>query len=167
MTHTIVLQLDHLIRLDLSSVTTIVEPLLIEATQPKASSNEIVSYEQTLSFEIYYPRSSTDLRELSEIPEVRLWFIRLDSVYPWIPFFLDWKGGELARYFAMLVPHQFSRTEGIQYNPEALEIFIMHKLFTLSDWLKLRRIPSIDRLQSMARMFGYDLDKDFLYSLLC
>ncbi|XTZ10947.1 MAG: CRR6 family NdhI maturation factor, partial [cyanobacterium endosymbiont of Rhopalodia yunnanensis] len=90
-----------------------------------------------------------------------LWFVRLDSIYPWMPFILDWKGGELARYFAMLVPHQFSRTEGIQYNPEALEIFIMHKVFTLSDWLKYRRIPSMARLQSMAKMFGYDLDKDF------
>ncbi|XTZ20524.1 MAG: CRR6 family NdhI maturation factor [cyanobacterium endosymbiont of Rhopalodia fuxianensis] len=161
MTHTIVLQLDHLIRLDLSPVTTIVEPILIQTAQPKASLNEIVSYEQTLNFEINYPRSPFDIRELSEIPEVRLWFVRLDSIYPWIPFILDWKGGELARYFAMLVPHQFSRTEGIQYNPEALEIFIMHKVFTLSDWLKYKRIPSMARLQSMAKMFGYDLDKDF------
>ncbi|XHU96469.1 MAG: CRR6 family NdhI maturation factor [cyanobacterium endosymbiont of Rhopalodia gibba] len=161
MTHTIVLQLDHLIRLDLSPVTTIVEPILIQIAQPQASPNEIVSYEQTLSFEINYPRSPSDIRELSEIPEVRLWFVRLDSIYPWMPFILDWKGGELARYFAMLVPHQFSRTEGIQYNPEALEIFIMHKIFTLSDWLKYRRIPSMARLQSMAKMFGYDLDKDF------
>ncbi|XTZ12718.1 MAG: chlororespiratory reduction 6 domain-containing protein, partial [cyanobacterium endosymbiont of Rhopalodia inflata] len=101
MTHTIVLQLDHLIRLDLSPVTTIVEPILIQTAQPKASPNEIVSYEQTLSFEINYPRSPFDIRELSEIPEVRLWFVRLDSIYPWIPFILDWKGGELARYFAM------------------------------------------------------------------
>ena len=161
MTHTIVLQLDHIMRLDLSPVTTIVEPILIQKAKPKALLNEIISYEQTLSFEINYPRSSTDPRELSEIPEVRLWFVRLDSIYPWMPFILDWKGGELARYCAMLVPHQFSQTEGIQYNPEALEIFIMHKLFILSDWLKDRRIPSTTRLQSMAKMFGYDLDEDF------
>ena len=161
MTHTIILELDHLIRLDLSPVTTIVEPLLTQTKQSKVPANGIVSYEQTINFEIDYPRDPTDLRELSEIPEVRLWFVRLDSIYPWMPFVLDWRGGELARYFAMLVPHQFSRTEGIQYNPEALEIFIMHKLFTLSDWLKHRKIPATARLQSMAKMFGYDLNEDF------
>lgn len=161
MTHTIILELDHLIRLDLSPVTTIVEPILTQAVQSKDPANGILSYEQTLSFEIDYPRDPTDLRELSEIPEVRLWFVRLDSIYPWMPFILDWRGGELARYCAMLVPHQFSRTEGIQYNPEALEIFIMHKLFTLSDWLKHRKIPATARLQSMAKMFGYDLNEDF------
>ena len=161
MTYKIILQPDHLMRLDLSPVTTIIEPILMQTVQSKAYQNEIISYEQTLSFEINYPRDSGDPRELSEIPEVRLWFIRLDSIYPWIPFILNWKEGELARYFAMLVPHQFSQTEGIQYNPEALEIFIMHKLFILSDWLKSRNIPHITRLQLMAKMFGYDLDQDF------
>ena len=70
-------------------------------------------------------REPEDPRELSEIPEVRLWFIRLDARYPWLPFLLDWKAGELALYTAMLVPHQFSVKEGIQYNLEALEIFLM------------------------------------------
>ncbi len=37
-------------------------------------------------------------------------------------------GDVIARYAAMLVPHQFHRGEGIQYNPEALEIFVMQKL---------------------------------------
>ncbi|WP_267383767.1 CRR6 family NdhI maturation factor [Cyanobacterium sp. uoEpiScrs1] len=161
MTYRIILQPDHLMQLDLSPVTTIIEPILMKTVQSKAHQNEIISYEQTINFEINYPRDSDDPRELSEIPEVRLWFIRLDSIYPWIPFILNWKEGELARYFAMLVPHQFSQTEGIQYNPEALEIFVMHKLFILSDWLKYRNIPHITRLQSMAKMFGYDLDKDF------
>ena len=98
---------------------------------------------------------------MSEISEVRLWFVRLDSVYPWMPFFLDWKGGELARYAAMLVPHQFSRSEGIQYNPEALEIFVMNKIFVMSDWLKEHGISSTSRLKSMAQLFGYDLDDSF------
>jgi hypothetical protein len=35
-----------------------------------------------------------------------------------MPFLLDWKAGELARYVAMLVPHQFNRTEGISTIPK-------------------------------------------------
>ena len=93
---------------------------------------------------------------------MRLWFVRLDAVYPWVPFLLDWKAGEFARYAAMLVPHQFNRSEGIQYNPEALEIFMMNKIFVLSDWLKFQGIPSNFRLKSMAQLLGYDLDDDFL-----
>ncbi len=161
MAQKITLQLDHLIQLDISPVTTIIEPILAQGEQTKVPGSAIASYEQTFCFEIHFPRDPTDPRELSEIPEVRLWFVRLDSVYPWMPFILDWKEGELARYVAMLVPHQFSRTEGIQYNPEALEIFIMNKLFTLSDWLKQQDIASTSRLQSMAQMFGYDLDEAF------
>jgi hypothetical protein len=87
--------------------------------------------------------------------------VRLDAAYPWIPFLLDWKAGELARYAAMLVPHQFSRSEGIQFNPEALEIFVMKKIFVLADWLLVQRIPSQSRLQSMAQMFGYELEDSF------
>jgi len=90
---------------------------------------------QQLRFAINYPQEPGDPRELPEIPEVRLWFICLTR-YPWLPFLLDWKVGELARYTAMLVPHQFSSKEGIQYNPEALEIFLMQKLFVLTDWMQ-------------------------------
>jgi hypothetical protein len=139
--------------LDLSTVRSLIEPLLAEGA--------IASLEQQLGFEFDYPREPMDPRELSEIPEIRLWFIRLDSVYPWFPFLLDWKGGELARYTAMLVPHEFHRTEGIQYNPEALEIFVMQKLFVLMDWLKGKGFSSTSRLQSMALLLGYELDDDF------
>jgi hypothetical protein len=61
----------------------------------------------------------------------------------------------------MLVPHQFNRTEGIQYNPEALEIFVMHKTFVLSSWMQKQGIASQSRLKSMAQMFGYELDDGF------
>ena len=87
--------------------------------------------------------------------------MRLDSVYPWLPFLLDWKAGELARYVAMLVPHQFNRSEGIIFNPEALELFVMNKIFVLSDWLQQQNIPSRSRLKSMAQLFGYELDDAF------
>ncbi|NEP62166.1 MAG: CRR6 family NdhI maturation factor [Symploca sp. SIO2G7] len=121
----------------------------------------IVSGEQQLQFNIDYPHEPDDPRELSEIPEIRLWFVRLDAQYPWMPFLLDWKAGELARYTAMLVPHQFHRTEGIQYNPEALEIFVMQKIFILTNWLKQQEIPTRSRVQSLAKMLGYELDDTF------
>ncbi len=152
MTITIALNADAIHQLDLSPARTIIDKLLQE--------EEIAAYEQQLRFEIDFPRDPTDPRELSEIPEIRLWFIRLDAQYPWLPFLLDW-GVEFARYTAMLVPHQFHRTEGIQYNPEALEIFVMNKIFVLHDWLQELGLPSQTRLQSMATMVGYELDSNF------
>lgn len=153
MTTAIALNSDLIQTLDLSPVQSAIEKLLQEGA--------IASSEQQLCFEIDYPREPEDPRELSEIPEVRLWFIRLDAQYPWMPFLLDWKSGELARYTAMLVPHQFNRTEGIEYNPEALEIFVMQKIFVLSDWMQQMGIPSQSRLKSMAKMLGYELDDAF------
>ena len=151
MTITITLNSDWINSLDLSPAATLIEKLLQEKSA-------IASHEQQLQFAIDYAQQPEDPRELSEIPEVRLWFIRLDSCYPWLPFLLDWKAGELVRYTAMLVPHQFSTQEGIQYNPEALEIFLMQKLFVLTDWLKQQGIPSQSRLKSMAQLLGYELD---------
>lgn len=149
----IALNSDCINHLDLSPAQTVIEKLLNDGA--------IAAYEQQLRFDIDYPRDPTDPRELSEIPEVRLWFIRLDACYPWMPFLLDWKAGELARYVAMLVPHQFNRTEGIQYNPEALEIFVMQKIFVLTNWLKQQGIPAQSRAQSMAKLLGYELDSAF------
>jgi hypothetical protein len=156
MTITIALNTDSINNLDLSPALTVINQLLQEET--------IASHEQQLSFEINYPLEPGDPRELSEIPELRLWFVRLDAKYPWLPFLLDWKTGEFARYTAMLVPHQFTAKEGIQYNPEALEIFLMHKIFILGDWLKQQNIPSQSRLKSMAQMLGYELD-DALFEI--
>ena len=143
--------------LDLSPATKIIDPSLHKG--------EIASLEQQLNFKVEYPLQAGDPREISEIPEVRLWFVRLDSRYPWLPFLLDFKSGEFVRYAAMLVPHQFSSKEGIQYNPEALEIFLMQKIFTLNDWLEMQGIPSLSRLKSMAQLLGYDLDDD-LFEML-
>jgi hypothetical protein len=61
----------------------------------------------------------------------------------------------------MLVPHEFHKKEGIQYNPEALEIFLMHKIFILSNWLKQNQIPARFRLKSLAQMLGYELEDGF------
>ncbi|WP_319421006.1 CRR6 family NdhI maturation factor [Pleurocapsa sp. FMAR1] len=135
--------------------------LFAAKNQIDSTLNKIIDYEQQLQLMIDYQREDNDPRELSEIPEIRLWFIRLDAVYPWIPFLLDWKTGELVRYTAMLVPHEFNRSEGIIFNPEALEIFVMNKIFVLSDWLQEQNIPSRSRLKSMAQLFGYELDDAF------
>ncbi len=118
------------------------------------------SIDAQIEFEILYPREPGDPRELPEIPEIRLWFIRLDTVYPWLPYLLDWRE-ELNRYKAMLVPHQFSRTAGIEYNPEAEQIFVMHKIFTISQWLKQRGIPSTEKLQQFSIALGYEVDREF------
>jgi len=133
----------------------------LEVLQPLSDREALLCQEQQLSFTVDFPRDPTDPRELSEIPEVRLWFIRLDSVYPWLPFLLNWKAGELGRYTAMLVPHQFHRNDGIQYNPEALEIFVMQKIFILSQWLKHHNIEAHSRLKGMTQMLGYELDSAF------
>ncbi|AKG24026.1 CRR6 family NdhI maturation factor [Calothrix sp. 336/3] len=153
MSVTITLNPESIHSLDISPVTSIIEAVIQEGTA--------LAQEQQLSFQIDYPLEAGDPRELSEVAEVRLWFVRLDARYPWLPFFLNWKEGELARYTAMLVPHQFTKKEGIQYNPEALEIFLMGKIFVLSAWLKQQDIPSQSRLQAMAQLLGYELDDGF------
>lgn len=157
MAHTITLTEAELQSLDLAPALAVIDPLL---TAEKLSLDEI-----NLRFVIDISRDPTDPRELSEIPEVRLWFLRLDSRYPWLPLVLDWEAGELGRYAAMLVPHQFSPTDGIRYNPEALELFVMGKVFVIADWLKQQGILSTTRLKFMTQMLGYDLD-DGLFSLL-
>jgi hypothetical protein len=145
-----------LLSLDLSEIAPSIERWL--ATDAK-------QFDLDLTLAIDYNQDPQDPRELSEIAEVRLWFIRLDACYPFLPLILNWQAGELARYVAMLVPHQFSRKEGIQYNPEALEIWVMHRVFLLTDWLQQHHIEERSRLKYMTQMLGYELD-DGLFELL-
>jgi hypothetical protein len=157
-------------RLDLSPALPTVASLLDQVTQPDQTNATETNTTETnaidsLGFEIQYSLEPTDPRELSEVPEVRLWFIRLDSAYPWLPLYLDWEAGELARYVAMLVPHQFSPLDGIRYNPEALEIFVMQRVFSLHDWLQKQGIEGRNRLKQMTQLLGYELD-DALFNLL-
>jgi len=153
MTIAIAVNADQLNTLDLSPAQSVLEPLV--------QKGELTAYEQQLQFQIDFPREPEDPRELSEIPEIRLWFVRLDATYPWLPFLLDWKAGELIRYTAMLVPHQFHPRDGIQFNPEALEIFVMSKVFVLSRWLKGQGIEGPSRLKSMTQLLGYEIDDAF------
>ncbi|MBD2232720.1 CRR6 family NdhI maturation factor [Phormidium tenue] len=157
MAHTITLHESHLQTLDLTPAREVIEPLLAEG--------KVLNSELCLRFVVEISRDPTDPRELSELPEVRLWFIRLDTYYPWLPLVLDWEAGELGRYAAMLVPHQFSPTEGIRYNPEGLEIFMMTKIFVIAAWLKGQGITQYTRLKFMTQMLGYEID-DGLFELL-
>lgn len=144
-------------QLDLSPAKAVIESLL--------KSESILDPETTLRFEIDFPREPADPREFSEIPEIRLWFVRLDAEYPWLPLVLDWESGELGRYAAMVVPHQFSPKDGIRYNPEALEIFVMSKIFVISKWLQSQGISTFARLKFMTQVLGYEIE-DGLFELL-
>jgi hypothetical protein len=139
-------------RLDLSPAMAVIDPWLADGS--------VITHEQEIQFEISYPQEPEDPRELSEIPEVRLWFLRLDARYPWLPFLLNWEAQELGRYTAMLVPHQFG-AGGIEFNPEALELFLMQKIFALSDWMQQQGIASRTKLKFMAQMLSYELEDEF------
>ncbi|NJN03480.1 MAG: CRR6 family NdhI maturation factor [Leptolyngbyaceae cyanobacterium SL_1_1] len=153
MSTSIALNLHSFSTLDLTPAQAVLAPLLPNL--------DPVHQDINLRFEIDYPREPADPRELSEIPEVRLWFIRLDAHYPWLPLVLDWEAGELGRYAAMLVPHQFSPREGIRYNPEALEIFVMQKVFVISLWLQDQGLEGRSKLKFMTQMLGYELEDAF------
>ncbi|EXB76275.1 hypothetical protein L484_025633 [Morus notabilis] len=148
-------------RLDLSPFQTVTGITSPSSVDPKEF------LERTIGFTINYIREDpNDIRELSEIPDIRLWFLRLDAAYPWLPVVLDWRAGELARYAAMLVPHQMSMKMGVVFNPEALELFILHKVFIVYSWLKEHEIPR-PRLKTgdMARMLGFGIG-DELFDLI-
>ncbi|MBE9028183.1 CRR6 family NdhI maturation factor [filamentous cyanobacterium LEGE 11480] len=151
MTVTIDLSTAQIHRIDITAAAKIIQPLL----------DDLTANEQQVQFQIDWEREDGDPRELSEIPELRLWFIRLDAEYPWLPFFLDWKAGELARYVAMLVPHQFHPKDGVQFNPEALEIFVMRRVFVLMNWLRAQGIEGRSRIKAMTQMLGYELEDGF------
>jgi hypothetical protein len=155
----ITLEAHHLQTLDLTPAEIVIQTILKPTDDPPALPDP------KLRFAVNYPRQPDDPRELSEIPEVRLWFVRLDARYPWLPLMLDWEAGELGRYAAMLLPHQFSPTEGIRYNPEALEIFVMQKVFILMDWMMAQNMMNRTRLKFMTQMLGYELE-DSLFDLL-
>jgi len=159
MTTLISLNADCLSRLDLSPVDAIARPWLTAGGLNASSSDPTA--ELRLRFEIDFPREPDDPRELSEIPEVRLWFVRLDAHYPWLPLVLNWESGELTRYVAMLVPHQFSPQEGIQFNPEALELFVMHKGFSCLHWMQQQGNVNRNRIKFLTQMLGYELEDDF------
>lgn len=142
--------------LDLTPVAQVLAPWIASAT--------LLDHHQELQFSVQYPQPDEPV-ELPEIPAVRLWFLRLDAAYPWLPYLLDWQSGDLVRYAAMLVPHEFSQQEGLLFNPQALDLFVMHKLFVIEQWLRGQGQERTQTLRQMAEVFGYQLDES-LFQLL-
>ena len=108
-----------------------------------------------------WPRPQDDPRELSEIPELRLWSLRADAACPWLPLVLERSGGQLARHVAMLLPHQFNRSDGLRFAPESLELWITHRLFVLDDWARAAGVNCRHNLGQMAAVLGFELDPGF------
>lgn len=122
---------------------------------------ELLALSGQLELQLHWPTSPEDPRELSEIPEVRLWSLRADAEFPWLPLLLERAGGTLARHVAMLLPHRFSRNEGIQFAPDSLELWISHRLFQLDALARNDRLDCRQGLGQMAAVLGYELDPRF------
>ena len=113
-----------------------------------------------LSFD--WPREVNDPRELAECPEPRLWALRADARFPWLPLLLERDRGSLIRHVAMVVPHDFSRSEGLRFDPQALELWITHRLMLLDDLCTATLGRSMrGNLTQMAASLGYELDDNF------
>jgi len=112
-----------------------------------------------------WPRSEEDPRELSEIAEVRLWSLRADALCPWLPLLLERSGGQLTRHVAMLLPHSFSRSEGIRFAPDSLELWVTHRLFLLDHWSRGHALNCRGNLEQMAAVLGFEIDSGFWQGL--
>jgi hypothetical protein len=108
-----------------------------------------------------WPREADDPRELSEVPEVRLWSLRADAICPWLPLMLERSSGQLTRHVAMLLPHGFSRQEGIRFAQESLELWITHRLFQLDEQSRAAGLNCRGGLAQMAAVLGFELDPAF------
>ncbi|MBM5816025.1 MAG: DUF1817 domain-containing protein [Cyanobacteria bacterium K_Offshore_surface_m2_239] len=114
-----------------------------------------------VELQLAWPTAPDDPRELSEIPEVRLWCLRADAEQPWLPLLLERSSGTLARHVAMLLPHRFSRNEGLQFAPDSLELWISHRLFQLDALARAAGLECRQGLAQMAAVLGYELDPGF------
>jgi hypothetical protein len=123
--------------------------------------SELVASAGSLELAFDWPRDPEDPRELSELPELRLWSLRADALHPWLPLLLERSGGQLTRHVAMLLPHAFSRSEGIRFAPESLELWVTHRLFLLDAWSAAAGVPCRQGLAQMAAVLGFDLDPSF------
>jgi hypothetical protein len=116
-----------------------------------------------LNFE--WSRASDDPRELSEIPELRVWSLRADALCPWLPLLLERSSGQLTRHVAMLLPHSFSRNEGIRFAPDSLELWMTHRLFLLDHWSRGHGLNCRGNLEQMSAVLGFELDGSFWQGL--
>jgi hypothetical protein len=127
--------------------------------------SQLVERSGQLELAFTWPRSAEDPRELSEIAEVRLWSLRADATHPWLPLLLERSGGTLTRHVAMLLPHSFSRNEGIRFAPDSLELWITHRLFLLDHWSRAAGLNTRQGLGQMAAVLGFELDPEFWSAL--
>ena len=134
-------------------------PLRIWSDQPL---DALLSQGPVLELRFDWPRAQDDPRELPECPEPRLWALRADARFPWLPLLLERDQGSLIRHVALVVPHSFSRSEGLRFDPEALELWVTHRLMLLDDLChrELGR-PMRGNLSQMASALGYELDAGF------
>lgn len=123
--------------------------------------DQLLSLSGQLELQLDWPTTPDDPRELSEIPEVRLWCLRADAELPWLPLLLERASGTLARHVAMLLPHGFSRHEGLQFAPDSLELWISHRLFQLDALSRTAGVDCRQGLGQMAAILGYELDPSF------
>jgi len=129
------------------------------------SAAELLAMEGQVELAITWQRSPGDPRELSEIPQVRLWHIQADQHCPWLPLVLSRSTGQLSRYVAMVVPHGFHPSEGIRFHPEALELWITARLMVLDRWCQDHGLRGRRRLEQMAAVLGFVLDNSFWVAL--
>jgi hypothetical protein len=61
----------------------------------------------------------------------------------------------------MLLPHRFSRQEGLQFAPDSLELWISHRLFLLDALARNAGADCRQGLSQMAAVLGYELDPSF------
>jgi hypothetical protein len=125
------------------------------------SPRELVALGAVLSLDFDWPLAADDPRERSEVPELRLWSLRADALCPWLPLLLERGSGQLTRHVAMLLPHGFSRSEGVRFAPESLELWISHRLFLLDAWAQADGLNLRQGLAQMAAVLGFELDPAF------
>ena len=125
------------------------------------SAEELLALEDQVELAIAWNRTTADPRELSEIPEVRLWHLHVDQHCPWLPLVLERSSGQLSRYVAMLVPHSFHPSEGIRFHPDALELWVTARLMVLDRWCHSHGLSGRRRLEQMAAVLGFVLDRSF------
>ncbi|BEV35812.1 CRR6 family NdhI maturation factor [Synechococcus sp. M16CYN] len=150
------------------------DPIVIDATSIRhldlsplrictdQSLNSLLDQGPILELNFHWPRDARDPRELAECPEPRLWALRADARYPWLPLILERDRGSLIRHVAMVVSHTFNRSEGLRFDPQALDLWLTHRLMQLDELCneKLNR-PMRGNLSQMAVALGYELNDSF------
>ena len=125
------------------------------------SAAALLELEDSLALQLEWPRADDDPRELSEVPECRLWSLRADALCPWLTLLLQRSDGQLSRHVAMQVLHEFSRTEGLRFDPDDLSLWISHRLFWLDDWGNQHGLALRGRLGQMAAVLGFNVEAGF------